>query len=119
MKLNEYQNKAMAFAKYASPDYPFLALCEEAGEVSGKLAKYVRKNDCSAAEAIDEANQDVDTTAIELKINLKKELGDILWQLQACCHELGVNLEDVASENLEKLSDRNNRGVIVGEGDNR
>lgn len=119
MKLNEYQNKAMAFAKYSSPDYPFLALCEEAGEVSGKLAKYVRKNDCSAAEAIDEANQDVDKTAIELKINLKSELGDALWQLQACCYEAGITLEEVAIDNLKKLADRNNRGVIVGEGDNR
>lgn len=119
MKLNEYQKKAMAFAKYSSPDYPFLALCEEAGEVSGKLAKYVRKNDCSAAEAIDEANQNVDKTAIELKINLKSELGDALWQLQACCYEVGITLEEVAIDNLKKLADRNNRGVIVGEGDNR
>ena len=106
----------MAFAKYRSPDYPFLALCEEVGEVSGKIAKYVRKEKCSAALAIEIANQNVD---IELKDNLKSELGDVFWQLQACCYEAGITLEEVAIDNLKKLADRNNRGVIVGEGDNR
>ncbi len=119
MKLNDYQNKAKQYAKYSTPDYPFLALCEEAGEVAGKLAKYVRKNNCSASEAVEEASQNVDKVAVEFKVSLKKELGDILWQLQACCNELGINLDEVAQDNLNKLSDRSERGVIIGEGDNR
>ena len=48
-----------------------------------------------------------------------KELGDVLWYLTACASELGVDLEEVASQNAKKVEDRQVRGVISGEGDNR
>ena len=115
MKLNEYQKEAMKFAKYKSNDYPFTALVEEVGEVMGKLAKHQRKfsNTMSESVYIAQCLNDV------LKSDLKKELGDVLWQLQACCNELGLSLEDVAKSNLDKLSGRDERGTIVGEGDER
>lgn len=122
MNLNEYQLKAMKFAKYDSFDYPFLALSEEVGEVFGKLAKYNRKNGASLScivENVKNPNDFLSDDEIELKKSLKKELGDVLWQLQACCSELGLSLDDVAELNLQKLGDRNDRGVIVGEGDER
>lgn len=119
MNLNEYQARAIKFAKFKNNDYPFLALSEEAGEISGKLAKYVRKQQCSLSTAIYEATNGCGNDAIQLREDLKKELGDLLWQVSACCYELGLSLSDAAYFNLDKLSDRDERGVIVGEGDNR
>lgn len=119
MELNEYQVRAMKFAKYKTNDYPFLALSEEVGEVSGKLAKYVRKSGCSLSAAVYDVNNGSCETSIALRADLKKELGDVLWQLSACCSELGFDIDDVATGNLEKLGDRSERGVIVGEGDER
>ena len=50
---------------------------------------------------------------------LKKEAGDILWQLAGLCRVMGWNLDDIAQMNLKKLASRQRRGVIDGEGDNR
>jgi hypothetical protein len=35
------------------------------------------------------------------------------------CNLYDFKLQDVMQENIAKLTDRRNRGVIVGEGDNR
>jgi NTP pyrophosphatase (non-canonical NTP hydrolase) len=108
MTLNEYQDRADRFAVYGStpehygvPLYPFLALAEETGEVVGKVAKAARKG------------LPVDGSAVAA------ELGDVLWQVAACAREIGLTLGDIAAINLAKLGDRSDRGVIVGEGDNR
>ena len=45
-------------------------------------------------------------------------VGEVLWQLAGLCTVMGWDLEDVASDNLSKLSDRKQRGVIASEGDN-
>ena len=50
---------------------------------------------------------------------MKGELGDVLWYLTQICTELDLSLEEVAAENIEKLFDRLERGVIGGEGDVR
>lgn len=123
MELNEYQCKAMKFAKFASNDYPFAGLSEEAGEVLGKLAKAQRKWEMcqeSVLENIYHGDYEVmSKREIELHKALKKELGDVLWMVQACASVIGVNLGEIAQENIEKLSDRDSRGVIIGEGDHR
>lgn len=99
---NDYQAQAHKTAAYGDRHlYPFLGLAEEAGEVLGKLAKAMRKNVDADHEAI------------------KKELGDVLWMLSECCTVLDFDLEDVAISNLEKLKDRFERNVVVGEGDDR
>ena len=121
MNMNDYQNNAYKYAAYTSPEYPFLALAEETGEVLGKLAKYMRKEQCDMRSAITYASEI--SFAVEADVKLRtaliKELGDVLWQLSACAVELGCNLEDIAEENLIKLADREERDVIVGEGDDR
>lgn len=113
--LNDYQNEAYDFAAYGSACmYPFTALSEECGEVSGKIAKYMRKK-----QAVRPDFQGDGSMEQTLNLDLQKELGDVLWQLSACCVELGVSLEEVAIMNLEKLGGRKARGTIVGSGDER
>jgi len=42
-----------------------------------------------------------------------------LWYISNLCTELEFNLEDVASQNLEKLKLRASQGKISGSGDDR
>ena len=101
MHLNEYQHKAHIFACYNDPNYPFFALGEETGEVLGKIAKSLRGDKELVPEEV------------------AKELGDVLWCLQECAANLGFSLEKIASMNLKKLTDRKERDVIKGDGDDR
>lgn len=87
--------------------YPVLALAEEAGEVAGKVAKYVRK---SATEVPD---------YYALREAIGKELGDVAYQLSESARQFNFTLQDIIDMNVAKLSDRKERGVLVGEGDNR
>lgn len=84
--------------------YPVLALAEEAGEVVGKVAKFVRKYG--------------DNTD-ELGKLVLPELGDVLYQLSETARQFGFTLQDVVDNNVAKLTDRSARGVLIGEGDNR
>lgn len=123
MKLNEYQQKAMTFAKFSSLDYPFAGLAEESGEVLGKLAKAQRKWEMCQESVLENIqygdNEFMSEREIQLYSDIKKELGDCLWMLAACASNLNMSLEDLAQSNIDKLSDRDERGVICGEGDNR
>lgn len=92
--------------------YPVLALSEEAGEVAGKVAKWVRKSKTQTYDETDAAFQ-------LLREDVKKELGDVLYQLAETARQFGFTLQDVVDTNQHKLSDRADRGVIVGEGDER
>ena len=112
MKLNKYGRKAREYALYSSTAYPFLALGEEAGEVLGKIAKTSRKTDRVIDDVIIFCGE-------ELRQELLKELGDVLWQLASCAYELDSTLEEVAKMNLDKLSGRSERGTIEGRGDDR
>ena len=84
--------------------YPVLALAEEAGEVAGKVAKYIRKSD---------------TDFSTLRDAVGKELGDVMYQLSEAARQFGFTLDEIVEGNVAKLTDRKERGVLVGEGDNR
>ena len=101
MYMNQYQQKAHEYAAYDDEIYPWLALAEEAGEVLGKLAKSKRGDNPLNRE------------------DVGKELGDLLWQLQECAGQLNYSLDEIATMNLLKLWDRQDRGKIAGSGDNR
>jgi Predicted pyrophosphatase len=108
MDFNEYQKKAVTTAIYHQAHkvtYPALGLGNEAGEVLGKVKKVLRDNDGLFTD--DQVSKIAD------------EVGDVLWYMAALCRDLGVNLEDVAQKNLDKLEDRKNRNVIKGSGDSR
>ena len=77
----------------------------EAGEVQGKIKKIIRDNG--------------GYINAESKIEIKKELGDLLWYIASMCDNLGIKLEDVAQGNIEKLQGRRDRGTLHGSGDNR
>lgn len=123
MNASEYQVKAHDFASYGeNPMYPALGLSEEAGEVCGKIAKFIRKHEgIDPMTARYELENKVTITDDELKFrkDLSEELGDAMWMIAELCTVYGLDLGEVMSENIEKLSDRKKRGVIVGEGDNR
>jgi len=149
-ELRDYQVAAFATAIY--PDagkgtsiYPYLALCEEAGEVAGLFAKRMR-----------------DGEKPDFRDNLRKELGDVLWQcaaiateedreltiethngfvgdyaLRLCesaiCHDVesvvdvvnsiagqhGMTLREIADANLAKLAKRAAENTLRGSGSDR
>lgn len=111
MQFNEYQVEAGQYAIYDHLLYPFLGLAEEAGEVVGKVAKRVRSHGDLWLQPLNEFDA--------FREAVSKELGDVLWQLQECCSVMGLNLDDVAEQNLTKLLDRSWRNALSGEGDNR
>ena len=43
----------------------------------------------------------------------------MLWYVAQLASELGLDLDEIASENLEKLFSRQRRGVLSGSGDDR
>lgn len=96
----------------ANDSYMLLNLVAEVGEYAGKIAKAIRKNECS----FDEGDYYVDKHHID---ELKLEAGDILWQLAGVCYNMGWYLDEVAQANLDKLASRQQRGVIDGNGDHR
>jgi len=105
MNLKEYQEKAAEFAVYESSLYPVLALAEEVGELTTFFAK--------------QARGDFKEMNFRMKKLLRKEIGDVLWQVSAIASDQGWNLEEIAIENLDKLQDRKDRRLIKGTGDER
>ena len=121
MDFNEYQKEAYKTATY--PDlgnniiYPALGLAGESGELVDKIKKFWRNNfDVSHTTEVWEIK---DALPENQRLEIVKELGDILWYISAMATELEVDLSEVARVNLEKLFDRRDRGVIKSEGDNR
>jgi len=104
--LNSYQDDAAKTAIYTNKlIYPVLGLAGESGEVANKLKKILRDKEGK----IDTEDRD----------QIKAELGDVLWYIAACATDLGIQLNDIAVENLEKLNSRKERNTISGSGDNR
>jgi len=109
MTFEEYQAKSRVTALY--PDqgknfiYPTLGLTGESGEVAEKIKKVLRDK----GGVIDD----------EVRGQVKKELGDVLWYLSQLASELGLTLEDVAAANIDKLYSRMERGTLHGNGDDR
>lgn len=86
-------------------NYGGLGLASEAGEVAGKLKRVIREHQNQISE--------------EMKQDLKKELGDVLWYINFLATKLDLSLEQVAEANIEKLHSRKDRGALLGQGDNR
>lgn len=109
MEFQTYQLRSRATARYpdagSNPIYPTLGLGGEAGEVADKVKKVLR----------DQGG----VFSAEVVASLKLELGDVLWYVAQLATELGLDLDQIAEANLEKLASREARNVIAGSGDNR
>lgn len=115
MNLNDYQKQALLTELMKRPDKlsandpafiaKVLGLVGEAGEVSDKVKKIIRDQDGKISE--------------HNRIELEKELGDVLWYIALISDYLGIELDKVATTNIEKLKSRKQRGTQRGSGDNR
>ena len=108
MELSEYQRLSRRTAEYpreAWLAYPALGLAGEAGEVAEHAKKAIRDDGGEVSDARREA--------------MAKELGDVLWYVAQLASELGLELEEIAQANLDKLLSRQRRGVLSGSGDDR
>jgi NTP pyrophosphatase (non-canonical NTP hydrolase) len=104
LKLNDYQKLAMSYRlPSAGLTYALLNFAAEMGEALGKVAKYLR----------DGGDKE------KLREDMKKELGDCLWQIAAIAEDYDLTLEDLAIGNINKLSSRSAKGTLQGSGDDR
>lgn len=118
MELNKYQEKAMTTCMPSSENfsYMFLNLVGEVGEFASKVAKAIRKGNAEISHSKLSRIGDTDMLTKQ-EDELKKEAGDILWQLSGLCTVMGWSLEEVAQMNLDKLAARKAVGTIDGNGD--
>lgn len=117
--INEYKEKARETAVYRYPDYPLAALVEEVGEVMGKLAKFGRKNDLPLEMVMYCVSTPTSSLQQELREQVSKEMGDVIWQWVNLCHEMNLDPAQVMAENIDKLKGRKERGTLEGSGDER
>lgn len=113
MKINEYSEKAI---KTLANNYQYgdidaqlmgqvLGLAGESGEILEKFKKILRDKEGKFSP--------------DDKKEIVKELGDVLWYINAIANLLGSSLEEVAQVNNEKLASRSSRNQLHGSGDNR
>lgn len=108
VELAEYQRLSRRTAEYpreAWLAYPALGLAGEAGEVAEHAKKAIR--------------DDGGEVSAERRAAMAAELGDVLWYVAQLATELGLDFEDIAQANLDKLRSRQRRGVLSGDGDDR
>ncbi len=104
---DEYQKFAVATADPCAKEPLYLAvgLCEEAGEVAGKVKKVIR--DHHGFFTFEQSNA------------VATELGDALWYLANQAHRMGFTLSEIAELNMRKIKSRIDRNTLHGEGDER
>lgn len=113
MELDEYQREIEKFdvfrgaQRVSDPGFmaKVLGLCGESGEVAEKFKKILRDKNGELLE--------------EDKLEVAKELGDVLWYVATIARYMGFSLDEVAEGNIEKLQSRLERNKLHGEGDNR
>jgi NTP pyrophosphatase (non-canonical NTP hydrolase) len=111
MTFDEYQKLAITTA-HKSYDDPIMqnsiwvmGIAGEAGEVVEKWKKAVAYRDGKFSD--------------EEFADFKKEFADVIWYIAVLAESLGLSLDEMMAANVEKLKDRQKRGVIKGAGDNR
>ena len=98
-----YQDWTKSTAVYPEEkeaEYLMVGLANEVGELLGKYKKEIRGDGEKFEEKID-------------------ELGDVCWYLARLVDHYELTHQEVLHRNFLKLVDRQNRGVIKGDGDKR
>ena len=104
MNLNEYQSKCLTtWGGGQKLIRSFLGVSGEAGEMMECIKKHLRG----------------DYGLDEVKKRAFKEIGDTMYYLAVCAHELGLDLNEIGEHNIEKLAKRMAEGKIKGDGDER
>ena len=126
LTLNEYQDKAMSTCLPESDNlfYMLANLVGEVGEFASKAGKHMRKGKLHITTTQRDEEGKILHTQIwnvsdEERHLMLSEIGDILWQTAGLAKVMGVTLEEVAEENLAKLTSLQQRNVIAGDGDER
>lgn len=104
MTLNEYQRAAVQTAIYKDDFYPVASLMVESAELADLFVKPMLRGD--------EPKEDFHARVLS-------EAGDVLWNLACLLDDCGIDLEDVADYNIQKLAKRANNGTIMGSGEDR
>jgi NTP pyrophosphatase (non-canonical NTP hydrolase) len=111
MTFDEYQKAALTTA-LKSYDDPILqnsiwvmGIAGEAGEIVEKWKKAVAYRQ---GKFSDEEFED-----------FKKEFADVIWYIAVLANSLGLSLDEIMQQNIQKLADRQKRNAIKGQGDNR
>ena len=101
MNLREYQQLCKKTAKpfddktQAMSDWG-LGVSGEAGDLAGCIKKtFYHNNDQTAG--------------------IRENVGDVMWYLSMICNTMGWELDDITSENIEKLSKRYKQGFTEEE----
>jgi NTP pyrophosphatase (non-canonical NTP hydrolase) len=89
----ERQDHAPVIARLCAPGatrlvHGMVGLCTETGEIQDALKRHF-----FYGKPID-------------PVNLKEELGDVMWYIAIMCDELGISLGDVMEANIAKLEKR-------------
>ena len=106
MEIDEYQTRAMRTLNPALSDRDVLVnavmgLCGESGEAIDIVKKWL-----SQGHELDRAH-------------LAEELGDVAWYLAEAAQALGLSLDSVLRQNLQKLGARYPEGFDTGRSVNR
>lgn len=119
MNATEYQVKAHDFASYGeNPMYPALGLSEEAGEVCGKIAKFIRHNDGMTPQDAEKSSSPLMRDEVaKFRTALISELSDVMWMVAEIATLNGLGLDEIMEHNIVKLTERRSKGLIDGSGD--
>lgn len=122
MEIQDYSEKAMSTCMDTCKNlaYALFGLNAEVGEINDKIAKAIRKgliriddNDIVFTQKM------TDAEIGRFLHELWKEIGDAQWFINLTSIITGSSLGSVMQDNIKKLADRHQRGVIDGNGDNR
>ena len=115
MEFDDYQKKIIKYDIDAPRDAhdptdpgfitKIVGLGGEAGDAQEKFKKIIRDKDGKISE--------------EDRLEIIKELGDILWYIATIARYLDTPFSEVAKKQLEKAQSRFERGKLHGSGDNR
>lgn len=105
MTLNEYQALARRtqnneLTPVDRREHALKGMCSEVGEIHGVYQKVYQGHEVNTDDVI-------------------KELGDVMWFVAEMADALGVDLDDVATRNIEKLRKRYPEGFDADKSINR